>query len=121
MAISTHDVEISGSPITHQSALELLVQSGAHIILEHSVSESFSGDGFILASFFDADKSLNIPISYNRSKNSLFGEWEPRMQKLQEVLTEQRDQLTEQRNELVNSTIWRLSKPLRNLINFFKR
>jgi FkbM family methyltransferase len=135
MAISTHDVEISGSPITHQSALELLIQSGAHIILEHSVSESFSGDGFILASFFDTDRSLNIPISYNRSKNSLFGEWEPRLQKLQEVLTEQRDQLTEQRDQLteqrdqlteqrdqlVNSLIWRLSKPLRNFISFFKR
>jgi len=100
MAISTHDVEISGSSITHQLALELLIQSGAHIILEHSVSESFSGDGFILASFLEVDKSLNISISYNRSRNSLFGEWEPRMQKLQEVLTEQRNQLTEQLDQL---------------------
>jgi FkbM family methyltransferase len=78
--ISTHDLEISGSPVTHQTALKLLIENGAHIISEHSVSESFSGDGFILASFFDEDKGLSVPISYNRSKNSLFGEWEPRLQ-----------------------------------------
>jgi FkbM family methyltransferase len=135
MAISTHDVEISGSSITHQLALELLIQSGAHIILEHSVSESFSGDGFILASFLEADKSLNISISYNRSRNSLFGEWEPRMQKLQEVLTEQRDQLTEQRDQLTEqrdqlkqeyslvteSRVWRYTRPLRILIHKVRR
>ncbi len=80
MLISTHDMEISGSPVTHQTALELLIQNGAHIISEHSVSESFSGDGFILASFFDIDKGLSVPISYNRSKHSLFGEWEPRLE-----------------------------------------
>ena len=156
MVISTHDFEISGSPITHQFALDLLVQNGAHIILEHSVSESYSGDGFILASFMEEDKSLQIPISYNRSKNSLFGEWEPRMYKIQEVLTEQRDQLTEQRDQLteqrdqlteqrdqlteqrdqlteqydalnqqykliIESTMWRATKPLRFLISRIKR
>jgi FkbM family methyltransferase len=127
VAISTHDVEISGSSITHQYALELLIQSGAHIILEHSVSESFSGDGFILASFFEIDKFLHIPISYNRSKNSLFGEWEPRMQKIQDQLTEQRDQLnqlTEQRDQLnqqyillTESRVWRYTRLLRVLIH----
>jgi hypothetical protein len=35
-------------------------------------------------------------------------------------LTQQRDELTQQRDELVNSTIWRFSKPLRDLINFLK-
>ena len=128
MAISTHDVEISGSPITHQSALELLVQNDAHIILEHSVSESFSGDGFILASFFEEDKSMHIPISYNRSKNSLFGEWEPRMYQLQENLTQQRDQLTQQRDQLnqqyslvTESRVWRYTRPLRILIHKVRR
>jgi FkbM family methyltransferase len=132
MAISTHDVEISGSSITHQLALELLIQSGAHIILEHSVSESFSGDGFILASFFEEDKSMHIPISYNRSKNSLFGEWEPRMYQLQENLTQQRDQLqenlTQQRDQLnrqyslvTESRVWRYTKPVRILIHKVRR
>ena len=35
-------------------------------------------------------------------------------------LTQERDELTQQRDELVNSTIWRLSKPLRDLINYLK-
>ena len=128
MAISTHDVEISGSPITHQSALELLIQNGAHIIIEHSVSESFSGDGFILASFFEEDKFLDIPISYNRSKNSLFGEWEPRMHKIQEKLVEQRDELVEQRDSLyqqyrlvTESRVWKYTRPLRILIHKVRR
>jgi FkbM family methyltransferase len=77
--VSTHDLVISGSPTTHQDSLRLLESNGAHIICEHSVPESFSGDGFILASFFEEDKNLEVDISYNRSKNSLFGEWEPRM------------------------------------------
>lgn len=77
--VSTHDLVISGSPTTHQDSLRILESNGAHIICEHSVPESFSGDGFILASFFEEDKNLEVDISYNRSKNSLFGEWEPRM------------------------------------------
>ena len=77
--ISTHDLVISGSPTTHQDALRILEDNGAFIVCEHSVSESYSGDGFILASFFEEDRALKINISYNRSKNSLFGEWEPRL------------------------------------------
>ena len=77
--VSTHDLVITGSPTTHQDSLRILENNGAHIICEHSVPESFSGDGFILASFFGGDKNLAVSISYNRSKNSLFGEWEPRM------------------------------------------
>ena len=100
MVISTHDLEISGSAITHQSALDLLIQNGAHIILEHSVSESYSGDGFILASFMDIDKQLQIPISFNRSKNSLFGEWEPRMHTLQQELTQQNEKLAREHEQL---------------------
>ncbi len=35
-------------------------------------------------------------------------------------LTQQRDELTQQRDELVNSTIWKLTNPLRIAINHFK-
>jgi hypothetical protein len=35
-------------------------------------------------------------------------------------LTQQRDELTQQRDALLNSTIWKLTEPIRNLINFFK-
>ncbi len=146
MLISTHDLEISGSAITHQSALHLLIENGAHILSEHSVSESYSGDGFILASFNEADKNLQIPISYNRSRNSLFGEWEPRMHNLKiellqkfaqqhdqlaqqhdqlaqqhDQLAQQHDQLAQQHDGLLNSTIWKLTKPLRVIIDLFKK
>jgi glycosyltransferase involved in cell wall biosynthesis len=36
-------------------------------------------------------------------------------------LTEQRDELTEQRDELLNSTIWKVTQPIRTLINLFKK
>jgi hypothetical protein len=36
-------------------------------------------------------------------------------------LTQQRDQLTQQRDQLINSRIWKITKPLRDLINFAKK
>jgi hypothetical protein len=36
-------------------------------------------------------------------------------------LTQQRDELTQQRDELLNSSIWRLTKPVRDLIKLLKR
>jgi hypothetical protein len=36
-------------------------------------------------------------------------------------LTQQRDELTQQRDELLSSTIWKLTKPLRVLINFVRK
>ena len=80
--ISTHDFSISGSATTHQQALAILTEAGAKIVVEHSVSESYSGDGLIVASFDERDKDLSISISYARSKDSLFGEWEPRLETL---------------------------------------
>jgi len=35
--------------------------------------------------------------------------------------SKQRDELTQQRDELINSTIWRVTKPFRKFINFLKR
>jgi hypothetical protein len=79
LVVSTHHELISGSPTTHRDCLREILAMGGVILSEHPVEESFSGDGFILASFFEGDKNLVVSISYNRSKNSLFGEWEPRM------------------------------------------
>jgi FkbM family methyltransferase len=105
--ISTHDLSITGATTTHQDALQILKENGAFIITEHSVSESYSGDGLILASFFEEDREIEISISYNRSKNSLFGEWEPRMAAAQRDL-----------NKIVNSKSWKLTAPLRKLRKF---
>ena len=135
--VSTHDLAISGSPITHQSALKILQDNGAFIILEHSVSESYSGDGFILASFLEQDRDMEVNISYNRSKYSLFGEWETRLEKSLELtkafnqslskplnlennnvevlIKEELESTRIELHQMVNSKSWRLTSPLRKL------
>jgi FkbM family methyltransferase len=76
LIVSTHHHSISGNALTHQNALELLMETGAHVIGEHTVAESFSGDGLIAVSFDARDKDFVVPVSYARSKDSLFGEVE---------------------------------------------
>jgi len=76
LIVSTHHHSISGDPLTHQRALMRLRDAGAHLITEHSVSESFSGDGLIAVSFDERDRDLTVAVSYARSKDSLFGEVE---------------------------------------------
>jgi len=70
--VSTHHHLISGDPLTHERCLHQLLSIGAHIICEHTVEESFSGDGLIVASFSDLDKDFLVPISRNRASSSLF-------------------------------------------------
>lgn len=76
LILSTHHHFISGDPLTHQRARDLLAELGAHVICEHSVSESFSGDGLIAVSFDPRDRDLTVQISLARSLQSLFGESE---------------------------------------------
>lgn len=71
--VSTHHHVISGDPLTHQRCLALLQSLGAHIEAEHSVQESFSGDGLICARFCPAPPGWQpLAMSYNRSSDSLF-------------------------------------------------
>lgn len=93
--VSTHDMSISGSPTTHQQALQLIQDCGGHIIAEHTVTESFSGDGLIVASFREADRDFHVQVSFARAKDSLFGEWEPRVQ---ELLTSKDEDLAPREN-----------------------
>lgn len=74
--ISTHHHTISGDPLTHQRCLRLLREVGAHVIAEHSVPESCSGDGLIVASLDPRDVDLHVDVSVVRSRDSLFGELE---------------------------------------------
>ena len=76
LVISTHHHSISDDPLTHQRVLATLKELGAHVIAEHSVGESFSGDGLIAASFDPRDKDFTVAISRNRYSESLFGEME---------------------------------------------
>lgn len=74
--VSTHHHLISGDPLTHQKCLYWLKDHGAHILCEHAVNESFSGDGLIVASFMPEDREASIAVSYCRQSKSLFRELE---------------------------------------------
>ena len=70
--VSTHHHLISGDPLTHERCLHQLLSLGAHIVCEHTVEESFSGDGLIVASLSDLDEGFVVPTSRNRASSSLF-------------------------------------------------
>jgi hypothetical protein len=76
LVVSTHHHSISGDPLTHQNALRTLLDAGAHVIAEHTVGESASGDGLIAVSFDPRDKDFTVPVSHGRYRDSLFGELE---------------------------------------------
>ena len=76
LILSTHHHSISGCPTTHQDLLAMLRRLGAHVIAEHSVGESFSGDGLIAASFDQRDRDFTVETSRARARESLLGELE---------------------------------------------
>jgi len=74
LVVSTHHHSISGDALTHQRCLRALLELGAHIVAEHTVSESFSGDGLVIASMDPRDRDLTVELSRARARDSLFGE-----------------------------------------------
>jgi FkbM family methyltransferase len=74
LVVSTHHHVISGDPLTHQRCLGLLEELGAHVILEHTVAESYSGDGLIVVSFDERDRDLEVVTSRCRVGRSWFGD-----------------------------------------------
>jgi FkbM family methyltransferase len=73
IVVSTHHEMISGSPSTHEDCVREITAMDGHVFCEHSVPESFSGDGLIVASFFPCDRTLKFPrISRNQPATSLF-------------------------------------------------
>lgn len=116
LVVSTHHHRISGDPLTHQNALELIIRTGGHIIAEHTVGESFSGDGLIVASFDPQDIDLEVAISYARARDSVFGELEPELAGAYAEVARLGSRLQEADAELsrVKATrLWRWSAPLR--------
>lgn len=73
IVLSTHHHAISGDPLMHERCLELLRHHDAHVIAEHTVSESFSGDGLIVVSLDERDRDLHVPLSRASARDSLFG------------------------------------------------
>ncbi len=116
LVVSTHDLSITGSATTHQQVLDILLWSGAHVIAEHSVSESYSGDGLIVASFDPRDRDMTVDLSYNRSRDSLFGEWEPRAESYRIQLHETKAKL----EELESLLPMRLRRKFLNVWNALK-
>ena len=74
LVVSTHHHRISGDPLTHQRCVMLLQELGGHVICEHTVAESFTGDGLLVVSFDPADRDLSVVVSRCRVGDSLFGD-----------------------------------------------
>jgi FkbM family methyltransferase len=72
VVVSTHHWSISGEPDTHADCLRFFAEQGAHIIASHTVAESYSGDGVIVASFDPMDDDLEVEMSINHTDQSLF-------------------------------------------------
>ncbi len=70
--VSTHHHSISGDPLTHQKLLAFFGELGAHIIAEHTVGESFSGDGLIAVAFDQRDADLVVHTSFARQGTAIF-------------------------------------------------
>ena len=74
MVISTHWADTD--PLIHQTCLARLGQLGGHIICEHSLPESCSGDGLIAVSFDPRDRDMSIDVPIVRARDSEVGELE---------------------------------------------
>jgi FkbM family methyltransferase len=74
--VSTHHYFFSGKANTHQECLHWLKTHGAHIIASHTIAESFSGDGLIVASFDKRDIEFKIDVPLNHTDKGLFRSYE---------------------------------------------
>lgn len=74
--VSTHHYLFSRSPMTHADCLDFIKDRGGHIITSHTIPESFSGDGLIVASFDERDKNFTVETSLNHTDKALFRPYE---------------------------------------------
>jgi FkbM family methyltransferase len=113
--VSTHHHAISGDPATHQHCLQLLRDLGAHIVAEHTVAESFSGNGLIAASFDRRDVQLRVPISHARASESLFGDPVAELSQAdanRHLVSERLDTALAELAEIEATVTWRLHQRL---------
>jgi FkbM family methyltransferase len=94
VVVSTHHHTISGDPQTHQRCIDLVHELGGHVIAEHTVLESFSGDGLLVASFDDADRGFAIELSRARTTEALFPSGERELERFRLAYEELRSRLT---------------------------
>jgi FkbM family methyltransferase len=74
LVVSTHHHSVSEDPLTHQRCRDLLESAGAHIITDHSVLESCSGDGLLVASTDPRDRDMRVEVTVVRNRDSIYGE-----------------------------------------------
>jgi FkbM family methyltransferase len=74
--VSTHHYMFSGDPMTHKKCMDFIESHGGTIIASHTILESFSGDGLIVASFDAKDTNMTIDMSYNHADKALFRSYE---------------------------------------------
>ena len=73
VVVSTHDAAISGSATTHADCIRELEFCGGTILAEHSVAESYSGDGLIVAGFQSQYRGIRLPeVSRNDPGQGVF-------------------------------------------------
>lgn len=116
--VSTHDECISGDFALHEKCLQWIKDHGGRIIAEHTVYESYSGDGLIVASF-GPEPVAEVPLSHLRPRDSLFGDpvmqasaWKARSLALEEALKAERRQST-----VLNRHLTRCSRLLARDVN----
>jgi len=106
VVVSTHHESISGSPKTHGECLGAIQNLGGCILEEHSIGESFSGDGLIVASFDPCDRNLKLPtISRNSVEKSLFGFPPPPGGEVNLVATENGPMLLRKADSIIGSML----------------
>jgi FkbM family methyltransferase len=77
LCVSTH--MSPGDPTLHQRCLAQLEGLGAQIVAEHSIPESCSVDGLIVASLDPRDQGWTVEITIGRARDSIGGELEWRL------------------------------------------
>jgi len=96
VVVSTHHHSISGDPQTHQRVLDLVADLGGHVIAEHTVLESFSGDGLVVASFDERDAGFHVGLTRARTTEALFPSGETELARLQAAYDRLREQVAGQ-------------------------
>jgi FkbM family methyltransferase len=125
LIVSTHHHTISGDPLTHQNALRNLLDAGAHVIAEHAVGESVSGDGLIAVSFDPRDKDFTVPVTHARYRDSFAGEVEydlaaaighaEHLERELTRVTAERDGLEAELEAVFATKLWRWAKKPREI------
>lgn len=98
--ISTHHHSISNEPRMHEKCIEFVQKHNGHIVCDHSIYESFSGDGLIVASFDKRDKDFSIELPINRASQALFTTPEHNIERFAGLYEEMRADIMHLQSEL---------------------